>query len=260
MYGKIFEIMYDGSLYGQWEAIVTFQQMIVLADKEGFIDITPPALSARTSIPLDIIKKGIEILESDDPYSRTYGEDGKRIIRIDENRPWGWKIVNYKKYRDIATQEERREYMKEYMRDRRKHEKLTGKGDVNNGKQQLAELTHTDVDTDINTYAQTEFDLFWEQYPKKKSKGQAKRTWDKLYKKNKLPSLEILISAIKNQRISVSWKKDGGQFMPYPATWLNAEAWKDETESMELKTTPVETPKTWAGMTDIEREESGNGG
>ena len=62
MYGKIFESMYDGTLYGQWEALITFQQMIVLADKEGFIEITPPALSARTGIPLEIIQKGIEIL------------------------------------------------------------------------------------------------------------------------------------------------------------------------------------------------------
>ena len=54
MYGKIFESMYDGSMYGQWEAIITMQQMIVLADKDGIVDITPPALSARTSIPLEI--------------------------------------------------------------------------------------------------------------------------------------------------------------------------------------------------------------
>ena len=53
--------MYEGSLYGQWEAIITFQQMIVIADDEGFVDITPPALSAKTSIPLEIIQKGIEI-------------------------------------------------------------------------------------------------------------------------------------------------------------------------------------------------------
>lgn len=127
MYGKIFELMYDGSLYGQWEALVTFQQMIVIADQEGFIDITPPALAARTGIPIEIIKKGIGVLESDDPYSRTSGENGKRIIRINKNRPWGWKIVNYKKYRDMASQEDRRKYMRGYMREYRKQEKFTDK-------------------------------------------------------------------------------------------------------------------------------------
>lgn len=115
MYGKIFDSMYDGSLYGQWEAIVTFQQLIVLADKDGFIEITPVSLSARTSIPIEIIQKGIEILESDDPNSRTIGNNGKRILRINPDRLWGWKIVNYEKYRDIASQEDRKKYMRDYM-------------------------------------------------------------------------------------------------------------------------------------------------
>jgi hypothetical protein len=112
--------MYDGTLYGQWEALITFQQMIVLADKEGFIEITPPALSARTGIPLEIIQKGIEILESDDPYSRTEGENGKRLKRIRDDRPWGWKIINYEKYTKMASQEDRRKYMRDYMKDYRK--------------------------------------------------------------------------------------------------------------------------------------------
>ena len=115
--------MYDGTLYGQWEAIVTLQQLIVLADQDGFVEITPPALSARTSIPIDIIKKGLEVLESDDPYSRTKGEYGKRITRIHEDRPWGWRIVNYLKYRNMASQEDKRKYMREYMREYRRRKK-----------------------------------------------------------------------------------------------------------------------------------------
>jgi len=152
MYGKIFELMYDGSLYGQWEALVTFQQMIVLADQEGFVDITPPALAARTSIPLEIIQNGIKILESDDPYSRTADENGKRIIRMNPDRPWGWKIVNYIKYRNMASQEERREYMREYMKQYRKQEKFTDKHGVNDCKPELALLTHTDTYTNNNIY------------------------------------------------------------------------------------------------------------
>jgi len=35
--------MYEGTLYGQWEAIITFQQLIVLATEDGIIDMTPPA-------------------------------------------------------------------------------------------------------------------------------------------------------------------------------------------------------------------------
>jgi Asp-tRNA(Asn)/Glu-tRNA(Gln) amidotransferase A subunit family amidase len=109
MYGKIFASMYDGSLYGQWEAIVTMQQMIVLCDAGGVVDMTPQAMAARTSIPLEIIEKGLELLMKPDRYSRTPGCDGRRIELIDDNRPWGWIIVNYDKYRWLASAEEKRE-------------------------------------------------------------------------------------------------------------------------------------------------------
>ena len=59
MYGKIFQSMYDGTISVNWKGLVTFQQMIVLCDSEGVIDITPPALSNRTRIPLEIIEEGI---------------------------------------------------------------------------------------------------------------------------------------------------------------------------------------------------------
>ena len=151
MYGKIFESMYDGTLYGQWEALITFQQMIVLADKEGFVDITPPALSARTSIPLDIIQKGIEILESDDPYSRTEGQDGKRIERISDERPWGWVIVNYKKYLKMASREDKLRNDRERIARKRAAEKgnnNTGVADSRNESQGVVNVAYVDVDVD----------------------------------------------------------------------------------------------------------------
>lgn len=119
MYGKLFESMYDGSLYGQWEAIVTFQQMIVLADMDGTIDVTPQALAARTSIPLDIISKGLKVLLEPDAYSRSPAEEGRRIVSLDPNRPWGWRIVNHAHYRALRSAEERRKYQRDYWHKRK---------------------------------------------------------------------------------------------------------------------------------------------
>lgn len=121
MYGKLFASMYDGSLamVGPWEALVTFQQMIILADYEGFVDMTAEAISRRTIIPLEIIKKGIEVLEQPDAQSRDSSHNGRRIERISDERDWGWKILNYTKYRQIRSAEERRAYMREYMKKKR---------------------------------------------------------------------------------------------------------------------------------------------
>ena len=105
MYGKIFASMFKGSLYGQWEAIVTFTVMIVLADQHGEVDMTAEALAAQTSIPLDIIKRGIADLETPDPKSRTPDDEGRRIVRVSDQRDWGWTITNYQHYRAIRTAE-----------------------------------------------------------------------------------------------------------------------------------------------------------
>ena len=102
-------MIYDGTLYGHWEAIVTMQQLIVLATPDGVVEMTPQAIAARTSIPFDIIEKGLKVLSQPDPYSRTPGEDGKRIVLMDESRPWGWRLVNHGKYVRLRNMAQKRE-------------------------------------------------------------------------------------------------------------------------------------------------------
>jgi hypothetical protein len=34
---------------------------------------------------------------------------------------------------------------------------------------------------------------------------------------------------------SEDWTKEGGQYIPYPATWLNAKGWEDEYSPMPTK-------------------------
>ena len=136
--------MYKGTLYGHWEAIVTFQQMIVIADADGIVDMTPQAICAHTSIPIDIIEKGLKKLSEPDPYSRTPGEEGRRIVCIDEHRPWGWQIVNYAKYKHLKDSDEVREQNR--IRAQRFRDKRNASSrDVTAGN---TESRHTDTDTD----------------------------------------------------------------------------------------------------------------
>lgn len=121
MYGKIFSQIFDGTLAtkGPWQALVTFEQLIVLANKHGEVDMTAEAISRRTTIPIDYIRIGLEALVLPDPDSRSPDEEGRRIVLIDPTRTWGWRIVNHEHYRKIRSEEERREYHKQYMRKRR---------------------------------------------------------------------------------------------------------------------------------------------
>jgi hypothetical protein len=127
MYAKIFRQMYRGTLatVGPWEALVTFQQLIVLADQEGVVDMTIDAIVRETTIPIEIIRKGIEALEKPDPESRTPAEDGRRILRLRENSTWGWQIVNYEHYRKLKREEDRRAYHQQYYHSTRKKKKVS---------------------------------------------------------------------------------------------------------------------------------------
>jgi hypothetical protein len=122
MYAKIFESIYDGSLRKDWKALVTFQQLLVLCDEEGYVDKTPDAISSRTTIPIEIIEHGLNELSSADPDSRSRDEDGRRIVLIAPPRKWGWRIVNYQSYRDIRSKEELRSYWKGQKREQRQSE------------------------------------------------------------------------------------------------------------------------------------------
>jgi hypothetical protein len=121
MYAKVFSQIYDGTLCtkGPWQALVTFQQLLVLADQDGNVDMTAGAIARRTTIPLDIIELGIVELLKEDPESRTPVEEGRRLMPLSEGRTWGWRIVNYKHYRDLKREEDRREYHRTYWQKHR---------------------------------------------------------------------------------------------------------------------------------------------
>ena len=109
MYAKIFQQIYDSSVCEDWQVMITFQQLLILSNQDGVVDMTPEAISRRTNIPLEIISHGIEKLEQPDNRSRCRDMDGRRIARLDERRDWGWFIVNYQHYREMAKAEEKRE-------------------------------------------------------------------------------------------------------------------------------------------------------
>lgn len=80
------------------------------------------------------------------------------------------------------------------------------------------------------------FIKFWAAYPKKKSKGDAEKAWKKLK-----PSLELtgkIIVKVELLKKTHDWRKEGGQFIPFPATWLNRKGWEDEV-NVEIEKHPM---------------------
>jgi len=73
------------------------------------------------------------------------------------------------------------------------------------------------------------FERFWEAYPKKASKADAVKAFKKLKVDEAL--LAEMLAALDWQRVSDGWTRDGGKYIPYPATWLNRRRWEDMPEA-----------------------------
>jgi len=70
------------------------------------------------------------------------------------------------------------------------------------------------------------FNQFWYEYPKKKAKLAAMRVWAKLKPDDEL--FEAIMLGLRRARASIEWKREGGRFIPHPATFLNQGRWEDE--------------------------------
>ena len=82
-------------------------------------------------------------------------------------------------------------------------------------------------------YMEDKFSMFWNEYPKKLSKESARKAFFKINLDDVLFS--NILNALQKHKKLDSWKKDKGQFIPYPATWINQKRWQDEIEINEIQ-------------------------
>lgn len=82
------------------------------------------------------------------------------------------------------------------------------------------------------------FEKFWNAYPNRVAKANALKAWSKLNPDETLSNR--ITDDVRRRATSEAWTKDGGQFTPHPATYLNQRRWEDETAI------PAKTSKRWS--------------
>ena len=101
--------------------------------------------------------------------------------------------------------------------------------------------------TQTNGYP-LDFLTFWKKYPRKVGKGAAHKSWKKAIRKI---SLEVVLQAVSDQKLSEQWLKEGGKYIPNPATWLNQERWGDELKRKDtLEEVLDRAEKKFGGLTN----------
>lgn len=70
------------------------------------------------------------------------------------------------------------------------------------------------------------FDQFWAEYPRHVGKKDAQKAWTKI---RPTPALLLkILEAVRWQKTTPQWLRDGGDYIPYAGTWLRGERWDDE--------------------------------
>ena len=73
---------------------------------------------------------------------------------------------------------------------------------------------------------QTRFDRFWAEYPRRVAKREAQKAWRQLAPDDALT--DRICEAVRHARECDQWRRDGGRYIPHPATWLRRGSWDDE--------------------------------
>lgn len=107
MFVKIFEQIFNSSIANDYELRHFFIDLLILADAEGIVDMTPESISRITRVPIQKTLRFLEELQKPDPQSRSRDKDGARIVLLDAHRNWGWQLVNYRRYREIRSELDR---------------------------------------------------------------------------------------------------------------------------------------------------------
>jgi len=151
--------------------------MLAMTDKNGRVWGSIPGLANRAQVSVDDTETALNKFLSPDKYSRTTDHEGRRIEVIDG----GWRLLNHAKYRAIRDEEERKEYKKDWIANKRAADKA-----VDNVDPSRPQYTNTDPDpyTDplkTTTDSDDAFNLAWKIYPRRAGgnpKGKAQKAWD----------------------------------------------------------------------------------
>lgn len=244
---KLFSSIISSSIWSEDDKTrLVWITFLALADADGFVSGAIPGIAALARMSVEDAERSIIKLLSPDKYSRSQAEQGRRL----KSAEGGWLIINYPMYRSRERLEERKEYLRNYQREyMRKVRKVSNTSSTN---VQPSASVSVSGKKEGDCKGEDDFAVFWEAYPKHKAKPVAFKAWCKA----KLPELSIILAAIEKQKQTPDWRKDNGQFIPYPASWLNGRQWEDETIPLKPiragfvpdsgKTEVFETPEWYA--------------
>ncbi len=117
---KLFSSIVTSSIWCEDDATLrVWVAMLATANIDGVVEGSVPGFANLSRVGIPACEAAILKLSSPDPYSRTKDHEGRRIEEI----PGGWRILNYRQYRERAQDKDGSRAP--YMRSRRAQARAT---------------------------------------------------------------------------------------------------------------------------------------
>ena len=124
--------------------------MLAMADEFGRVLGSVPGLANRARVPVEDTRAALVTFLAPDPDSRTPDYEGRRVEIIDG----GWRLLNHAKYRELRSEDDRREQNRQAQRRMRERKKAAkASATVSTRHLESAESAHTEA------YANADADL-----------------------------------------------------------------------------------------------------
>lgn len=219
-------------LSGQGIALVqaVYLHMLVDASRNvtrGHVDVTPEDLASALDVTEDQIQAVLSAMEG-------------RVIN--DGALSGWDKRQPKKEDSGLTSTEAKTPA---QRKREQREREAASREVTTSHAKSREVT-TDKDKEerknLSSSEPSPFEQFYKAYPRKEARKDAEKAFASLSPDGEL--LAKILAALALQSRSKQWTKEGGKYVPLPATWLRAERWNDEVAANDGAGAPADL---WAG-------------
>jgi len=172
---------------------------------------------------VELIEEGVITLEGDRLYQKRMVKDGELSLKRAVAGAKGGKSA---KVSSSDAGEDK-------QTPKQKSSKTQSKNQANSENENEVEIESEIISEDDNESSsqkvnpiEERFKVFWKAYPRKSGKGSAEKAWAKIAPSQKL--FDEIMAALDVAKRCEQWLKDNGQFIPYPATWLNQKRWEDD--------------------------------
>ena len=104
-YTKLFTSIITSTIWAEDDATrIVWITLLALADKNGEVQGSVPGIARMAAVSIESCRAAFVKFMSPDPDSRTKDDEGRRVEEIEG----GWVLLNHRKYREMASGEDRK--------------------------------------------------------------------------------------------------------------------------------------------------------